>query len=413
MEDMRHIRPVTADDKKALSDICYSRAHELYGEILPKEVEDRIKKELKIISSESYEYHYLIEKEIVKNSGIGNLHFLGGTGANSFVAYLCGISHINPLKANYILPSEFFTGTMGNKKLPDFDLYVCSDDKDKVEDYLKRLYGKDHVLHVCTEKRIDTDEEGNAICGCADEIKFIPSKLVVIPSNIKNVTDLFPTIKTHDKTIINMEWRDLDGYVFDIDIFTDWKLDLLEVLKKKTGIMYKDIPISGISLQSLLLTDENGRYLLKGVFDEEYIENAQDILSMGTDYLFDDLVKLIGLIHGMGAWSDNGKELKDVIANREDCYDMFIKYGIKEQTAYQLTERIRKGTMKYYIGQDDEIMRKAGIPEWYINSCINIRYLYPRGKAIAEAVITWRLLYYKRYYTDVFYKILDEASTIK
>lgn len=74
-------------------------------------------------------------------------------------------------------------------------------------------------------------------------------------------------------------------------------------------------------------------------------------------------------------------------------------------------ERIRKGTMKHYIGQDDEIMRKAGIPERYINSCIKIRYLYPRGKAIAEAVITWSLLYYKRYYTNVFYKTLDEDET--
>ena len=56
-------------------------------------------------------------------------------------------------------------------------------------------------------------------------------------------------------------------------------------------------------------------------------------------------------------------------------------------------------------------MKKAGIPEWYINSCHKTRYLYPRGAAISEAMLIWRLLYYKRHYSDIFYRCFIDLWT--
>ena len=124
--------PVIRNGKQILREHSHRKAQELYGVTLPEEVEDRLNKELSIICSQDYEAFYLIEKELIEKSGLKKGHSLRGLGSNSFVAYLCGISVINPLSPHYRCKeghySEFFSSDEANTigaVLPDKICPVC------------------------------------------------------------------------------------------------------------------------------------------------------------------------------------------------------------------------------------------------------------------------------------------------
>lgn len=124
---------------------------------------------------------------------------------------------------------------------------------------------------------------------------------------------------------------------------------------------------------------------------------------------FDDVVKIQGLSHGTDTWFGNaqalleeGIPLSDIISTREDLYGYLVLKGISEKDAYRITEAVRMG--KGVNEADEKLMHSNDIPQWYIESCKKIHYLFPKAHSISYALNLWKLAYFKIHYPKEFYE---------
>ena len=185
--------PVIEDSDKILRDICYNRAHEIYGDDLPQIVVDRMEKELSSIIGNGFAVMYIIAQKLVWKS-VADGYLVGSRGSvgSSLVAYLAGITEVNSLQAHYLckkchyvdfdsdyvksfagrsgcdmedkvcpvcgsplskeghdIPFETFLGFKGNKE-PDIDLNFSGDYQSKAHAYTEVIFGKGKTFRAGT-----------------------------------------------------------------------------------------------------------------------------------------------------------------------------------------------------------------------------------------------------------------------
>lgn len=342
------------------------------------------------------------------------------------------------------IPFETFLGFKGDK-VPDIDLNFSGDYQPIAHNYTKELFGEENVFRAGTigtvaEKTafgfVKKYEEDHAqswrtaevlrlASGCTGVKRSTgqhPGGIVVIPDHI-DIEEITPVQYPADDTSAEWKTTHFDYHAYDENLL---KLDILghddptmmRMLHDLTAVDPTTIPMNDPLVMSVFNSTD-----ALGVTSEQIRSKVgtYGIPEMGTRFVrqmleetkpatFADLLQISGLSHGSGVWLGNAQELikngqctiKTVIGCRDDIM-LYLIYqgGLDASLAFTITESVRRGR-----GLTDEwiqVMKEHGIPDWYIQSCMKIEYMFPKAHASAYVISAVRCAYYKIYHPIAFY----------
>jgi DNA polymerase-3 subunit alpha (Gram-positive type) len=274
-------------------------------------------------------------------------------------------------------------------------------------------------------------EENRLTKGCAGVKRTTgqhPGGLVIIPHGTE-ITDFCPAqypADSSEKNIITTH--------FEYDCLED-NLIKLDALGHDDPTMIKMlVDLTGVNVGTIKFDDEDTMSIFKsplplGLPEKDSIigdTGTIGIPEFGTAFTrqmlcdtkpgnFDTLIRLSGFSHGTDVWLGNAKDLimsgiagvSDTISCRDDIMLFLISKGIESRTAFSISENVRKG--KGLPNGCEEIMIRHKIPEWYIDSCKKIKYLFPKAHAVAYVMMAFRIAWFKvhrplEFYCAYFYR---------
>ena len=522
IEAIRPVRPdkcppVIPNSDGMLTEICYRKAHEMYGDPLPEVVEARLKKELGSIIKNGYSVMYIIAQKLVwKSNEDGYLVGSRGSVGSSFVATMAGITEVNPLQPHYLCPNpeckysdwdsdvvranalntgidlpekmcpkcgtkmmglgfgipfETFLGFKGDKE-PDIDLNFSGEYQAKAHAYTKVIFGHEQTFKAGTIATVADktaygyikgyyERRGEAKRGCEIE-RMVPhlvgvrrstgqhpGGIAVLPvgEDINTFTPVQHPANdmTTDIVTTHFDYHSIDHNLLKLDILGHDDPTMIRFLQDITGVDPMTIPLNDPEVMSIFQSPA-----ALGVTPEEIggvTTGTLGIPEFGTKFVIGmlektkpttmtELVKISGLSHGTDVYLGNAEThiengdctLLTCIGCRDDIMSYLISKGLDPSLSFTIMERVRKGKVaggkvKEWPEWKEE-MTKHGVPDWYIDSCEKIKYMFPKGHAAAYVMMALRIAWFKvhqplAYYcayfsiraTDFDYEVMAQGET--
>lgn len=356
----------------------------------------------------------------------------------------CPICGADYEKDGFNIPFETFLG-FGGDKVPDIDLNFSGEYQGNAHRYTFELFGQDHVFRAGTigtvaEKtaigyvkkyleRVGRTNVSNAEIlrlarGCVDVKRTTgqhPGGMVVIPQD-KEIYDFCPVQhpadnKDSDIITTHFDYHKMESNLLKLDMLGHDDPSMIRMLQDITGVDPQKIPLDDQDTMSLFTTSEK-----LGFTDDPILgpTGAVAIPEFGTSFVrgmledtapnqFDILVRLSGFSHGTDVWLGNAKDLitsgtakvNEAIGCRDDIMIFLISKGFKDTRAFKIMEAVRKG--RGLPDGAEEEMRAHDVPEWYIESCKKIAYLFPKAHAVAYVMMAFRIAWFKVHRPLAFY----------
>lgn len=346
-------------------------------------------------------------------------------------------------KDGFDIPFETFLGFEGDKE-PDIDLNFAGEYQPNAHKYTQELFGEDYVYRAGTigtvaEKTaygfIKKYEELKSEKFSSAQIEVLqkkctgikrttgqhPGGVMVVP-DYKDIYDFSPiqypandkksgTLTTH------FDYHSISGRILKLDILGHDGPSIIRQLEEFTNTDATKIPLDDKLTMGLFAnTDSLGCKL-----DEiDCLTGTLGIPEFGTKFVrqmlidtkpgtLGELVRISGLSHGTNVWVNNAQDLvrgnvaslKEVICTRDDIMNYLILKGLKPKTSFKIMENVRKG--KGLTEEYENDMKENKVPQWYIDSCKKIEYMFPKAHAAAYVMLSFRIAYYKIHYPEAFY----------
>ncbi|WP_210340777.1 PolC-type DNA polymerase III [Alkalicoccobacillus gibsonii] len=352
----------------------------------------------------------------------------------------CAVPYV---KDGQDIPFETFLGFKGDK-VPDIDLNFSGSYQPRAHQYTKELFGEEYVYRAGTIGTVAEKTAYGYVKGYQSDHDLMMrgaeiDRLVSGTTGVKRTTGQHPGgiivvpdyMDIHDFSPIqfpaddkNSEWKtthfdfhSIHDNLLKLDILGHDDPTVIRMLQDLSGIDPKTIPTDDPEVMKIF----SGPDVL-GVDEEQIMckTGTLGIPEFGTRFVrqmleetkpstFSELVQISGLSHGTDVWLNNANELiyngtcelKDVIGCRDDIMVYLIYKGLDFSLAFKIMEFVRKG--KGLQPEWIEEMKKNNVPDWYIQSCLKIKYMFPKAHAAAYVLMAVRIAYFKVHHPILYY----------